>query len=254
VATALVTGATSGIGSAFAERLAARGFDLVLVARDGGRLDQRARDLEHGYGCAVSSLPADLADPEQCRRVEERLLDASRSVALLVNNAGFGTNRRFVVNDVEEEQRQLDVLVRAVMRLTHAAVVGMVARGGGAVVNISSVGAYVPGGTYNAAKAWVTAFSESVSAELEETGVSVLAVHPGFVHTEFHQRGGMDVSRIPGWMWLTPDQVVTGALADLARGRRVSVPTTRYRAMTALARHAPHRLVTGVYRRGRPKH
>ena len=251
--TALVTGSTSGIGAAFAERLAARGHDLVLVARTLDRLDQQAADLRHSYGAAVQVLPADLADAEQVRRVEHRLTDASRPVAMLVNNAGFGVNRRFVADDIDAEERQLDVLVRAVLRLTHAAVGPMVSRGSGSVVNVSSVGGWVAGGSYNAAKAWVTAFSAGLAGELAGTGVRVLAVCPGFVRTDFHRRGGMDVSAIPDWLWLTPDQVVDGALADLERGRAVSVPSGRYKVLSALARHAPQGMVAAAYRRGRPK-
>ena len=145
------------------------------------------------------------------------------------------------------------MLVRAVLRLTHAVVPGMVARGSGRVVNVSSVAGWIPAGTYNAGKAWVTAFSAGLSAELAGTGVVVTAVCPGFVHTEFHARGGMDVSAIPEWLWLQPEQVVDGALADVGRGRAVSVPTARYKVLAGLARHAPSGLVGRTYRRARPK-
>ena len=253
MATALVTGATAGIGAAFAERLAATGWDLVVVARSIDRLERQAQDLVHRYGGSVEVLGADLADPDQCRHVEQRLADRGRPIALLVNNAGFGTNTRFCVGDVDEEQRQLDVLVRAVLRLTHAAAGGMVARGSGAVVNVSSVSGWIPGGSYSAAKAWVTSFSEGISAELAGTGVRVLAVCPGFTRTEFHDRAGMDVHTIPDWLWLSVDQVVDGGLADLRRGRCVSVPTARYKVLSALARHAPRGAVRAVYLRARPK-
>jgi hypothetical protein len=172
---------------------------------------------------------------------------------MLVNNAGFSLNRRFAASTADDEERQLDVLVRAVLRLTRAVLPSMLARGTGSVLNVSSVASWVPGGTYSAAKAWVTVFSEGLSAELAGTGVTVTAVCPGFVHTEFHERGAMDVSAIPDWMWLTTDQVVDGALADLGRGRPVSVPTARYKALALLARHAPRRAVGAAYRRGRPK-
>lgn len=256
MATALVTGATSGIGAAFAERLAATGWDLVLVARSVDRLDQKAADLVHRYGGNVQVLAADLSDRQDCERVESRLSDASAPVHLLVNDAGFGTNTTFLAGDVDAEERQLDVLCRVVLRLTHAAVTGpcgMVARGSGGVVNVSSVAGWVPGGTYAAAKSWVTSFSEGLAAELAGTGVSVMAVCPGFTHTEFHQRGGMDVSAIPEWLWLSADQVVAGALHDLRHRRSVSVPTARYKVLATLARHAPHPLVRAVYVRARPK-
>jgi len=256
MATALVTGATSGIGAAFAERLASTGWDLVLVARSVDRLDQKAADLEHRYGSSVRVLAADLADPGHCAKVESRLSDPSAPLQLLVNNAGFGTNSTFAAGSIDAEQRQLDVLCRAVLRLTHAAVSGphgMVARGGGAVVNVSSVAGWVPGGTYSAAKAWVTVFSEGLAAELAGTGVKVVAVCPGMTRTEFHQRGGMDVHAIPHWLWLTADQVAAGALHDLRVGRSLSVPSNRYKVLGAVARHAPRGLVRAVYAKGRPK-
>jgi short-subunit dehydrogenase len=253
MATALVTGATSGIGAEFADRLAAKGWDLVLVARDAERLERQAADLRHRYGGDVQPLAADLTVRDRCAAVEERLADAERPVDLLVNNAGFGTNQRFSKNDVADEERQLDLLCRVVLRLTHAAVGPMVARGSGGVINVSSVSGWIPGGTYTAAKAWVTAFSEGVAGELAGTGVKVVVLCPGFTRTEFHERAGMNVSRIPSWLWLTVDQVVDGGLADLRRGRTVSVPTKRYRAIVTLARHLPRPLVRAVYLQGRPK-
>jgi short-subunit dehydrogenase len=254
--TALVTGATSGIGAAFADRLAATGWDLVLVARSVDRLDQTAADLTHRYGGSVRVLAADLAAREECAKVESRLSDPTAPVHLLVNNAGFGTNSTFAAGDIDQEERQLDVLCRAVLRLTHAAVSGphgMVARGGGAVVNVSSVAGWVPGGTYSAAKAWVTTFTEGLAAELAGTGVAVVAVCPGMTRTEFHQRGGMDVHAIPEWLWLTAEQVASAGLKDLLSGRPVIVPTARYKVLATLARHAPRPLVRAVYTRGRPR-
>ena len=253
--TALVTGATSGIGAAFADRLAATGWDLVLVARSLDRLDQRAADLVHRYGGAVQVIAADLADRDQCARVEARLADASAPVHLLVNNAGFGTNTTFVKGDVEQHERQFDVLCRAVLRLTHAAITGphgMVARGSGAIVNVSSLAGWVPAGPYAAAKAWVTSFSQGIAAELSGSGVRVIAVCPGFTRTQFHQHAGSDVSAIPDWLWLTVDQVAAAALRDLRAGRSRSIPTARYKVLAALARHAPASLVRAVYLRGRP--
>ncbi len=241
--TALVTGATAGIGAAFAHRLAAAGYDLVLAARDRGRLEATAADLEHRFGGAVEVLPADLADPDRCAEVEARLSDPARPVELLVNNAGFGTGHRFTRSSLVEEERQLDVLVRAVLRLCHAAVPGMVARGRGGIVNVSSVAGWTPTGTYSAAKAWVTTFTEGLDAELSGTGVRALTVCPGYTHTEFHARAGIDVSTVPGWLWLDADAVARDALGALEGHRTVVVPGATYRVLAGLARHAPSRWV-----------
>ncbi len=249
--TALITGATAGIGAEFARRLAAQGHDLVLVARDEDRLEATAADLRHRFGGAVEVLPADLADRDPCARVEARLGDRDQPVDLLVNNAGFGTGHRFSRGQLADEERQLDVLVRAVLRLSHAAVGGMVERRHGGIVNVSSVAAWMPTGTYSAAKAWVTAFSEGLDAELAGSGVRVVAVAPGFTRTEFHARAGMDMSRVPDWMWLDADQVVRAALAALGTRRTVVVPGRQYRLLAGLARHAPRRLVARATRSDR---
>jgi uncharacterized protein len=240
--TALVTGATAGIGAAFARLLAARSYDLVLVARDRERLEAVAAELRATHGAAVQVLPADLADLRSLAPVEQRL-STDPPVDLLVNNAGFATNSRLLASDLEEEERMLAVLVRAVLRLTRAALPGMVARGSGGVVNVSSVSGFFPQGTYSAAKAWVTAFTESVAVEMAGTGVRAMALCPGFTRTEFHQRADYDTGRVPGWMWLRADDVAAAGLRDLERGRTVSVPDARYKLMTAAARHVPLRLV-----------
>ena len=240
---AMITGATAGIGLAFARSLAAAGHDLVLNARDATRLEQVAADLRAAARVDVEILVADLSEREQCRMVEARLSDPYRPIEILINNAGFGINETFVDSAIDDEQRLLDVLVTAIMRLTHAAVPGMLARGSGAVINVSSVAGWIPSGTYSAAKSWVTVFSESLSAELADTGVHVTAVCPGYTHTEFHQRADMNISEIPQWMWLDVDQVVQRALADVRRGHAVSVPGRQYKLLSVLARHAPRTLV-----------
>lgn len=241
--TALITGGTAGIGAEFARQLAARGDDLVLVARDADRLAAFAAELESRYRVRVEVLAADLTDREQLARVEERLRDTSRPVDLLVNNAGFGVNQLFVDGDLDAEQRMLDVLVTAVLRLSHAALPGMVGRGTGGVINVSSVASFIAGGTYSAAKSWVTVFSESVDRQLGGTGVTVTALCPGFTHTEFHQRAEMDVDHLPDWLWLDAPDVVRAALADFGRGRPVSVPGAQYKALSMVARYAPRPLV-----------
>ena len=240
--TALITGPTSGIGRGFAEAFARKGFDLVLVARDQERLVALRDELTGSYGVGCEVIAADLSDRSATDEVAARLADRERPVSALVNNAGFGLNRSFLRSSVDDEQRSLDVLVTAVMRLTHAAVPGMVERGTGMVVNVSSVASWITGGTYSAAKSWVTVFTESLAQELEGTGVRVTAVCPGFVHTEFHQRAGIDMSAIPEFMWLDVQQVVSQAFADLARDRPVSVAGPQYKAVAALLRHGPRGL------------
>lgn len=245
MARALVTGATAGLGRAFAGRLAEAGWDLVLVARDAQRLEQAAKELRR-YAVDVDVLPADLGDDEGLGAVERRLADDAAPVDMLVNNAGFAIKRDFLASTVEDEDRLLRVLVRAVLRLTHVAVHAMVPRGKGVVINVSSVAGFVPQSTYNAAKAYVTTLSESVATDVRGKGVHVMAVCPGYTHTEFHDRAGIDKKNMPGMLWLDVDQVVDGALADLRRGKVVSVPTLRYKLVTASAKLAPRSLVTAI--------
>lgn len=237
--TALVTGPTAGIGRCFAEALAGRGHDLVLVARDAVRLEQVAEELRGRYGVAVEVLRADLVDREQLATVEARLADRGRPVQVLVNNAGFGLKGRFLDNPIAREQAQLDVLVTAVLRLTHAALGSMVEAGDGQVVNVSSVAGYFPRGTYSAAKAYVTTFSQWAHAEYADRGVTVMALCPGFVRTEFHARMDVDQSSAPGLMWLDPERLVAEALADLDAGKAVSIPSKRYRAIVRAAHFVP---------------
>ena len=247
--TALITGATAGIGHEFASQLAARGHDLVLVARDKERLDRVAAELSQEYGVPVEVLPADLADAAQLRTVEDRLADPDRPVALLVNNAGFGLKQRFLANDVAAEQALLDVLVTAVLRLSHAALGPMVQRGSGGVINVSSVAAFLPRGTYSAAKAWVNSFSRWAATEYRSAGVTVTAVCPGFVRTEFHER--MQVKPGTGPFWLDPARVVGEALAAFDAGKDLAIPTRRYRALVLLARLMPRGLAQRLQAIGR---
>ncbi|SHN44136.1 SDR family NAD(P)-dependent oxidoreductase [Cryptosporangium aurantiacum] len=240
--TALVTGATAGLGAAFARALATERRDLVLVARDGERLAATAKQLTEKYHVEVEVLPADLVSDEGCALVEARLADATRPVELLVNNAGIGLRSGFVSNTIDDEERMLRLNVRAVMRLTHAALPGMIERGHGDVLNVSSVAGFgptAPGSTYSATKAWVTTFSESVHLTLKHQGVRVIALCPGFVRTEFHQRAEIPTSDIPDALWLDADAVVRDALVDLRRGRPTSVPSVRYKVLGGIVRYAP---------------
>ena len=249
MSTALVTGPTAGIGRSFATALAGRGYDLVLVARDEVRLEETAEDLRAAYGVGVEVLPADLTDRVALARVEARLADPERPVDLLVNNAGFGLKQRFLDNDVDAETAMLDVLVTAVLRLSHAALGPMAERGHGGIINVSSVAAFLPRGTYSAAKSWVNSFSEWAAQEYRPRGVTVTCLCPGFTKTEFHER--MSVKRGTGPLWLDADALVATALADFDRGRVFSIPSPQYKAIVALARLVPNRALQGLQSIGR---
>lgn len=244
--TALITGATAGIGAAFARRLAADGHDLVLVARDAQRLADVGADLAGRYGVAAAALPADLSTEEGCAAVEKRLSDPGEPVDLLVNSAGISLNRPFLRSTAADETRLLRLNVHAVMRLTLAALPGMTERRHGGVINVSSVAGFaavMPGSTYSASKAWVTNFSESVAHSVRRYGVQVMALCPGYTRTEFHDRAGINMSKTPPWLWLQADDVVRDALRDLHRGKVVSVPDWKYKLAVFGMRHAPRRIL-----------
>ena len=242
---ALVTGASSGLGREFAEQLAARGHDLVLVARHRERLEEAASAMRAAHGVVVETLIADLRDRAELQRVADRVADADRPVDLLVNNAGFGSGRGFVRNDLAEEEAAVDLMVRAVMVLSHAAAGAMRGRGRGAILNVSSVASFAVMGHYSAIKAYVTVLSEALATELAPHGVTVTAVCPGFVHTEFHQRAEMDMSRLPEALWLDAPAVVREALAAVSAGKVVSVPSATYKGLVGLLKVLPR----GVTRR-----
>ncbi len=247
--TALVTGATAGIGAAFARRLARDGYGLVLVARDEARLRAFATTLP----VPVEVLAVDLATAEGCARIEWRL---GEGVDLLVNNAGLGSPGEFDSSDRGAEEYVLRLNVRAVLRLTHAALPPMLARGHGAVINVSSVAGFAPGSrgaSYSASKAWVTNFTESLHLQYAPRGIRILNLCPGFTRTEFHERGGMDVSGVPGPLWLDADRVVSAAMADLAAGRSRSVPGAVYKVVVAASRLVPAGLQSKVVARIRSR-
>lgn len=243
MSTALITGASSGIGEAFARALAARGHDLVLVARTTSRLEALAAELSDHHHIECEVLTADLGDRHALGLVEARVSDPERAIDVLVNNAGFALKERFVGGDVDAEQHMIDVMITAVMRLTHAVLPRMRDRGHGVVINVSSTAGWMSGSTYNAAKAWVTTFSEGLSTSLRPSGVTVIAVCPGFTHTEFHERARIREESVPAWMWIEADEVVATALSDAAKGRPISVATGRYKALSVLMQYAPRPLV-----------
>nr|WP_205807822.1 SDR family oxidoreductase [Micromonospora sp. HNM0581] len=241
----MITGATAGIGSAFATRLASDGWHLVLVARDATRLAAQAAELTGKHGVETEAVTADLSTDDGCAVVERRLTDGP-PVDLLVNNAGISLNKPFLRSSVQDETRLLRLNVHAVLRLTLAALAEMTERRTGAVINVSSVagfGAVMPGSTYSASKAWVTNFSESVGQSARPFGVRVMALCPGYTRTEFHDRAGIDISKSPGWIWLEATDVVDEALRDLRKGKSVSVPSWRYKLAVAGLRYAPRRLL-----------
>ena len=249
--TALITGPTAGIGRAFADAYAGRGFDLVLVSRDAERLERVADEVGAAYGVECEVFPADLADLDDVARVEARIADAQRPVEAVVNNAGYGIARWFQDTSVEEEQRSLDVLVRAPLRLSHAAVQAMLPRGSGEILNVSSVAGFLPRGTYGAHKAWVTSFTEWLNLTYRTKGIKATALCPGFVRTEFHTRGDMDMSSVPRWMWLDAESLVAQAMGDLAAGKAISIPSKRYAVLARVSRLAPRRIVARMARMGR---
>jgi short-subunit dehydrogenase len=244
--TALITGSTAGIGAAFARRLAADGHNLVLVARDTKRLRDQATELHDRHAIEAEVLTADLATDEGIEAVVARLGDRRNPVDLLINNAGFGNKGRYLEVPMADELMMLKVHVEAVLRLTSAAAEAMRERGRGGVVNVASVAAFVPRGTYGASKAWVVQFTQGAARDLAGSGVRLMALCPGFVRTEFHQRAGMGTDNIPNWMWLDADKLVATALADLARGKTVSVPDPRYKALMGVVKVTPRGLLGGM--------
>lgn len=250
--TALVTGATAGIGAEFARQLADRGHDLVLVARDGERLHAVAADLSARFDVAVEIIVADLTDASARSTVETRLADSARPIGVLVNNAGSGLPLDYDLNPIDDEERQLELLATVPLRLTHAVLPGMIERRSGTVITVASLAAYGPLGTYSAAKAWAVTFSRWANAYYKPAGVTVTALAPGFVRTEFHER--MDVTResmAPRFMWLDVEPLVRSALRAADRGRAVSIPSIRYRLLSLVMWAIPLWVITLAARRSR---
>lgn len=251
--TSLITGASSGLGAEYARQLARRGDHLVLIARDAARLEQLASELERAGAGRVEILSADLSSPGGIAAVVGRLSDPARPVDALINSAGFGLPLDFEQNDIEDEARHLRLHVEVPMRLMHAALPGMLQRRSGAILNISSAAAVMPRSTYAAAKSWQVMFSRWAGAHYRSRGVTVTAVCPGFTHTDFHARLGLAKGEegIPDWLWLDAPRVVEESLRDVARGKSLSVPSKRYKAIYTAARLAPTGLMARLAARGR---
>lgn len=253
----MITGASAGIGGSFARLLGREGYDLVLVARNENRLNETAEALQKQFSIKCEVLVADLSTEQGCKLVEARVCDPQRPIDILINNAGFGIRESFQTSQIESEQQLLDVLVRTPMRLMHSALPLMRERNSGIIINVSSVAGWIAGGTYSAAKSYLTVLSESLHTELRATRVNVMALCPGFTHTEFHQRGEMKMDALPKFMWLKADNVVKKAWADARAGKAISVPGWQYAIVSSLARFAPRPLVRkagmNVRVRQRPK-
>ena len=241
---ALVTGATVGIGESFTRLLAQNGYNIVLVARDLPRLQERAKTLEFTFGIATTVIQADLATDAGCKTIEDFI--ANNPIDVLINNAGFGINKAFTMSQLDAEQQLLDVLVRTPMRLMHVALPGMKERNKGVIINVSSVAGWIAGGTYSAAKSYLTVLSESLHTELSSTNVKVSALCPGFTRTEFHQRGRMSMKALPAFMWLNSDKLVATAWKDAVGGKAVSVPGWQYQLLTFVMRNAPRPMVRKI--------
>lgn len=238
---AIITGASAGIGASYAKQLASKGTDLVLVARSESRLNELAQELIEQHNIKVEVLVADLSDRSQLDKVADRA--AMDDVELVINNAGFGIKQPFVGGTLAAEQNLLDVLVTAVMRITHSALPGMLARNRGGVINVSSIAGWMTSGTYSATKSWATTFSESLAMLHKDSKVHVMALCPGYTRTEFHSRAEMEIETIPNWMWLDVDHVVKKSLSDFAKGKTVCVPGAQYKFFSFLAQYLPRPLV-----------
>jgi short-subunit dehydrogenase len=238
---ALVTGATAGIGESFTRLLAANGFNIALVARDHERLLERSLFLQKTYSVETSIIQADLSLDSGCAILEEYL--AKNEIEVLVNNAGFGIKYAFTTSALEAEEDLLKVLVRAPMRSMHIVLPKMKERNSGTIINVSSVASWIAGGTYSASKSYLTVLSESIHTELESTNIKVMALCPGFTHTEFHQRGKMKMSSLPEFMWLDADDVVKKAWSDSQAGKAISVPGWQYLLLSTFARFFPRPIV-----------
>lgn len=247
--TALITGATAGIGLEFASQLGQRGLNLILVARSADRLKNVAAVLNQQFNVSVEVINADLSLTSDCDAVVQRA--SGQDIDLVVNNAGFGLNQSFFEDSVESEQALLDVLVNSVMRISHGALAGMTQRNRGGVINVSSVAGWMTSGTYSAAKSWVTTFSESLAMQLRNSPVHVMALCPGFTRTEFQDRAGMRTDTIPQWMWLDSSFVVTNALKNFEAGKPVSVPGFQYKLLSFVARYFPRAIIRSLSVRSR---
>ena len=241
---ALVTGATSGIGESFTRLLAENNYNIVLVARDIPRMQERALGLQKKFNVQTHIIQADLSTDAGCAVVEQYI--ANNQVDVLINNAGFGLNKAFTMSDIDAEQQMFDVLVRTPMRLMHVALPLMKQRNKGVIINVSSVAGFIAGGTYSAAKSYLTVLSESLHTELSGTNIKISALCPGFTRTEFHQRGRMSMKGLPSFMWLDSDKLVAKAWSDALKGEAVSIPGWQYQLLVFVIQTLPRSIIRKV--------
>ena len=241
---ALVTGATSGIGESFTRLLAENNYNIVLVARDLPRLQERARGLQEKFNVETHMIQADLTTDEGCAAVEHYI--ANNQIDVLINNAGFGLNKAFTMSELNAEQQMFDVLIRTPMRLMHTALPGMKERNKGVIINVSSVAGFIAGGTYSASKAYLTVLSESLHTELAGTNIRISALCPGFTRTEFHQRGRMSMKGLPNFMWLDSDKLVARSWSDALKGKAVSIPGWQYQLLVFVIHSLPRSIIRKV--------
>lgn len=255
--TALITGGTSGIGAAFADELASRGMNLVLVARNEESLKAKADSLEKKYGVEVETLVADLHERSAQAKVGRRLqagtkgaehseYENHRPISIFVNNAGFSVRSDVVGEDISLHDAAFEVMVRAVFFLSNQAARAFMEHKFGYIINVNSVSAYLPQNNYSAIKAWGSNFTQSLAVRLNGTGVRVISLEPGWVRTEFHQRAGIKGSSIPSFLWLKPQTVVQQCLKDAAEGKTISIPTKRFKVLAFLSRVAPRNILLKV--------
>jgi len=258
MASALITGGTSGIGHAFAVEFASRGTDLVLVARDADRLEKVAAELRETHGVEVETISADLAVRDDVMRVADRIEDPARPVDWLINNAGFGLHSTVLDrSEIDIQAKAFDVMCLAVLILGGAAGRAMRARGSGRIVNVASTSAAIYTGNYSAVKAWARTYSTALQLELRGTGVTVTGLLPGWVRTEFHDRAGINASKLPGFVWIEADKLVRSCLADAEKGRIESIPDLKWKIAMFIGDHGPRglaRLVSRMLTASRKKH
>ena len=252
-ATAFITGASSGIGAAYARQLGARGYDLIITARREEKLAALADEIRTAYGVSVTVVPADLSLPDDIRRLEA-LLREQPALDFVINNAGFGVRGTVGDTDIEKQTAMINVHVTSIYRLTHAAVPGMIARGRGAIINVSSIAGFManPGAVnYSATKAYINTFTEALAAELRPHGIQVQALCPGFTYSEFHdtpEYEEFERSAFPEFMWATAEDVVADSLAALGSGPVLFVPGLANKALALSTRSRAARTVIGVAR------